>query len=72
MAISKVGPKARCRKCKTVIQSTYRHDYRTCKCGAISIDGGGDYTRCCGDYDDFEWLPAEGSSKEGGTNGEED
>lgn len=35
-----------CRKCKDVIESLYRHDYKECKCGAIFVDGGADYERC--------------------------
>lgn len=50
------GPRAQCRKCKTIIQSTYRHDFVSCKCGAIFIDGGADYTRGGGEREDFIWL----------------
>jgi hypothetical protein len=35
----------RCRRCGTVIESTYRHDFKTCPCGAVSVDGGLDYLR---------------------------
>ena len=41
--------KAKCLKCEDIIQSTYRHDFKTCKCGAIFIDGGTDYLRMGGD-----------------------
>ena len=37
--------KARCRKCGTVIHSKSRHDYVSCKCGEIFVDGGEDYYR---------------------------
>lgn len=37
--------KIRCLECNTVIESTYRHDYRTCPCGNAMIDGGNDYLR---------------------------
>ena len=30
-----------------VIESTYRHDYKTCRCGRVSVDGGHDYLRRC-------------------------
>lgn len=53
--MTKVGPKVRCRKCLDVVQSKYRHDFVRCKCGAIFIDGGGDYTRCGGNPEDFDW-----------------
>ena len=36
---------ARCRKCGDEIESTYRHDFVTCSCGAISVDGGRSYIR---------------------------
>jgi len=44
-----VTNKARCKKCKSVIYSITGHDYVTCKCGAISIDGGMNYGRRIGD-----------------------
>lgn len=44
-----------CRKCLDVIQSKHRHDFARCSCGAISIDGGADYTRVIGRPENFEW-----------------
>lgn len=41
--------KIRCNKCGDEIESTHRHDFKYCKCGAISVDGGLDYLRRCGD-----------------------
>ena len=38
--------RARCEKCKTTIESTYRHDFAQCVCSAIFVDGGDDYFRC--------------------------
>lgn len=38
---------ARCLKCGDVIESTYCHDFRTCSCGALSVDGGHEYLRRC-------------------------
>lgn len=35
----------RCMECKTLIESTHRHDFQTCECGAVSVDGGLDYCR---------------------------
>ena len=29
-----------CKKCKTTIESKYRHDFKYCPCGSIGIDGG--------------------------------
>lgn len=37
--------KARCKKCGDVIESKYRHDFVTCNCKTISVDGGRDYLR---------------------------
>lgn len=46
-----------CNHCKDVIVSCYRHDFKTCKCGTVSVDGGLDYLRRCfknpDDYTDF-------------------
>ena len=35
--------RAKCKLCKDVLESFHRHDYVTCSCGQISIDGGNDY-----------------------------
>lgn len=46
--------KIMCRKCGEIIESKYRHDFQTCKCGACSVDGGHDYLRrCFKDRDDI-------------------
>jgi hypothetical protein len=48
---------ARCRKCDDTIESTYRHDFRSCRCGEIFVDGGLDYLRAgADDFDNFESL----------------
>jgi hypothetical protein len=47
---------ARCLKCNEIVVSRHRHDFVTCKCGAISIDGGRAYLRRCGNVDAFEEL----------------
>jgi hypothetical protein len=36
---------AECALCGDVIESTHRHDFVTCKCGEISVDGGKAYLR---------------------------
>lgn len=46
--------KIRCKKCGDVIESTYRHDFKFCKCGAVAVDGGMDYLRRCGNREDWE------------------
>jgi hypothetical protein len=38
--------RAKCKKCDDVIESKFKHDLVTCKCGEISLDGGSDYHRC--------------------------
>jgi len=55
--------KARCKNCKEVIESKHRHDFVACKCfknkqntTGIFIDGGNDYRRCGGNFDNLEWL----------------
>lgn len=39
--------KIKCKKCGDIIESKSRHDFVTCKCGAVSVDGGHDYLRRC-------------------------
>ena len=36
-----------CKLCDEIIESTDRHQYVTCKCGACAVDGGYDYLRWC-------------------------
>lgn len=36
---------ARCRGCGDEIESRHRHDFVSCTCGAIFVDGGKDYLR---------------------------
>ena len=36
---------AKCLKCGDKIISKHRHDYITCSCGNVSVDGGLDYCR---------------------------
>lgn len=36
---------ARCLGCGDEIESTHRHDFVTCSCGKLSVDGGKVYTR---------------------------
>ena len=51
MAIMK--NKAQCAKCKDIIESLYRHDFKQCKCGVIFVDGGKDYLRRGGKFEDI-------------------
>ena len=51
-----ISNKIMCLRCNDIIESTFRHDFVTCKCGAISVDGGHDYLRRVGDLDAIEEL----------------
>ena len=47
---------AKCNYCGDVIESTYRHDFQTCSCGRVSVDGGHDYLRRQGKREYWEEL----------------
>lgn len=49
-----------CPKCHDLISSIHRHDFRTCKCGALSIDGGRDYLRVSATEEVMALLADEG------------
>ena len=46
--------------CEEEIESVHRHDFVTCKCGNVSVDGGKDYLRRSEDpvknYDSRTWV----------------
>ena len=43
-----------CKKCGDIIESVSVHDFKTCSCGACSVDGGHQYLRRCAlSMDDF-------------------
>ena len=44
----------RCNRCGDVIQSDSVHDFRTCRCGCVAVDGGHEYLRRC-----FTYSPAD-------------
>jgi hypothetical protein len=52
-----------CNKCDDFIVSKHRHDFVTCSCGAVSVDGGQSYLRRVGaifDATEHSWeLPDE-------------
>lgn len=48
--------KVRCKLCGDIIESKTVHDFVTCKCGAVSVDGGHFYLRRCGFPSDWEEL----------------
>jgi len=48
--------KAQCMKCGSVIESTFRHEFVMCSCGAIFVDGGNEYWRSGGYPENFRRL----------------
>lgn len=53
--------RAKCRLCQSIIESFHRHDYVTCKCGEISVDGGLDYLHVSAkDFRNFLRIDDEG------------
>ena len=58
-----ISNKVRCKKCNTIIESKYRHDFVGCKCWnksngkeGVAVDGGQDYLKRSGDVDNCEDL----------------
>lgn len=47
---------AKCNKCNDIIRSKNKHDYVTCSCEAIAIDGGSWYIKVSGNQDDISLL----------------
>lgn len=46
---------AKCLSCQETIHSVYRHDYQTCPCGNISVDGGESYLkRSVNDFSNYQ------------------
>ena len=52
--------KIKCLKCNDIIESLSVHDFKYCKCGACSIDGGNQYTRIGGDPEYISWVYEDG------------
>lgn len=46
----------KCLKCGDIIESEYRHDYKTCSCSACAVDGGRDYLRRSGNLEDWQEM----------------
>lgn len=40
-----VTNKAQCKLCGDVIESKHNHDFKSCKCGEITVDGGKNYIK---------------------------
>lgn len=51
----------KCLKCGDVVVSRHRHDFRWCKCETVAIDGGRDYTRVCGNPEDYKIIQVKDS-----------
>src|SRR5215203_5843706 len=49
---------ARCKLCDQTLVSKHRHDFNSCKCGNLSVDGGIDYIKrsVCNGWDSVEEL----------------
>ena len=48
----------RCLKCEDVIEATHQHDYKSCKCGRVSVDGGAlGHWRRIGGADSYVEMP---------------
>jgi len=46
----------KCKSCNDIIYSAHRHDFKTCNCKAVSVDGGVDYLKRVGDIGNIEEL----------------
>ena len=52
-----IKDQVKCLKCGDIIESKNRHDFVTCSCGNVSVDGGKDYLRrTFHNKDDYEEL----------------
>ena len=51
-----VRNRIKCKKCGEIIESTSRHDYKSCHFVAVAVDGGKDYLRRVGSKEDYEEL----------------
>ena len=47
--------RVQCLLCGEIIESKFRHDYQTCSCGNVSVDGGHDY--CKVNFKTNKWKP---------------
>jgi hypothetical protein len=54
--------RAKCKLCESVIESFHQHDFVSCKCGEISIDGGTSYLKSAAkNYENFLRVDDEGN-----------
>lgn len=40
-----ISNKVKCKSCGDIIESKTTHDFKTCKCGKVSVDGGLEYLK---------------------------
>lgn len=53
--------KAKCLMCNDIIVSRHRHDFVTCSCGSLAVDGGKEYLkRSCVNLTNYEELSIHG------------
>lgn len=45
-----------CKHCKDILTSVTRNDFKMCSCGKVGVDGGEDYLRRLGCFEDYEEL----------------
>jgi hypothetical protein len=54
--------RAKCKLCKDIIESFALHDFVSCKCGEISVDGGPHYYKCSAkDFSNFLRVDDDGN-----------
>lgn len=58
-----VSNKIQCKHCGEIIESTSVHNFVSCKCGKVSVDGGKGYLKRCGNKEDYIELSITKSTK---------
>ncbi len=58
-----VSNKIQCKHCGEIIESTSVHNFVSCKCGKVAVDGGKDYLKRCGNKEDYIELSITKSTK---------
>jgi len=56
MPIKIIKNAIKCKACGDIIESTFRHDFRSCLCGKVCVDGGHAYLRRVGDLELIEEM----------------
>ena len=53
---------AKCKKCKSIIESLHSYDHVTCQCGEIGVSGGPDEMKChAADWENFLRVDEQGN-----------